>query len=81
MLGCEERQSESDMAEMKEPGDRRNAEPERVAVYDQPTQTAAPVNTTGTTGVAKGTGSGLPMGWIIPAVIVVLVILAILWWS
>lgn len=69
------------MSDMKEPGDRRGAEPERVAVYDSPAEREDPVNTTGTTGVARTKGGReAPVGWVIPAIAVVLVVLAILWW-
>ena len=68
------------MAEMKEPPGRRGTDPERVAVYDRPDEPAAPVNTTGTTGMVRKADGNLPVGWLLAAVAVVLVIVAVLWW-
>lgn len=74
------------MTDRDQGNDGRADAPERVAVYSRPDQPVGPTSTTGTTGVAKPvrrnpvSAGTVSAGWLIPAAIVLLVILAFLLW-
>ncbi|HSK39439.1 MAG TPA: hypothetical protein VK943_06700 [Arenibaculum sp.] len=74
------------MTDRDERNGRRAGTPERVAVYDRPDRPVGPTSTTGTTGVARPAGryrvsaGRMSVGWLIPAAVVLLLAVALLFW-